>query len=184
MFQQLGIDILSRHFNGGMLEVRLPEEILEAVPSLRARLSITFDRALAAQKHKLHMMDVNSPLMTYLLDQAKSYSFGGMTAVIQGDFGQSVLAAILRWQNDQGERMRQEYTAIGIDKNGKINLNPDSFSEWLKQPASSIETSVSREACREFFAKCEEASHLRLHTVSNRDLHPENRQWVSGAWIS
>ncbi len=182
MFHLLGIEILSQHFNGAVLEIRLPENITDSLPLLSSRLTITFDRVLASKRPKLHLMDLNSQLMSFLLEQAKSYAFGGKTAGIKGIKGRSILTGVLRWQNDQGQRVRQEYTALQVHEDGNVEINPDSFCEWLKHSAIDYEVLISREQCKENFVRFETAADHRLKSVSSRDLHPENRQWVSGAW--
>jgi hypothetical protein len=92
-------------------------------------------------------------------------------------------ASLLRWQNDQGQRMRQEYTAYEIAADGRVTVNPQTFSEWLKQPAQTGDVSIDREQNKSWFEATEAAADQRLAEVSNQYLHPENNQWVSGAWL-
>jgi hypothetical protein len=96
----------------------------------------------------------------------------------------AVLTSILRWQNDQGEKLRQEYTVFGISKNGDIVANPESFSEWLKHPAIPGEIDDNRQSNQTWFDAGELAANERLGIVSNRHLHPQGNQWISGAWVS
>ena len=65
----------------------------------------------------------------------------------------------------------------------RVSVNPDPFSEWLKRPATTGEVRVDWERNQLWFDAAERAADRRLAEVSNRHLHPENDQWVSGAWI-
>jgi hypothetical protein len=62
------------------------------------------------------MLDLDSFLMQYLIEKAKSYDFMGLTAVLKTESlrGKAIITGLLRWQNEQGNRMRQEYTAYEI----------------------------------------------------------------------
>jgi len=109
----------------------------------------------------------------------------GLSAVIDSTelSGSALLTSLLRWQNDQGQRMRQEYTAYEMAENGQVTINPEAFSEWLIQPAKTGELSTNKEHNKKCFISAEKAADQRLAEVSNQHLHPENNQWVSGAWI-
>lgn len=123
--------------------------------------------------------------MQYLLQKAKSYDFAGQTAVIKTDNikCQAFFTSILRWQNDQGNRLRQEFTVYQILANGKVKTNPVVFGEWLKKPALSGKIISDSERNAELFKKVELAADKRLGQLSNQYLQPENHQWVSAAWI-
>jgi len=110
----------------------------------------------------------------------------GLSAVIRTDRlnHAAILTSLLRWQNDQGQRRRQEYTAYAITVDGRVSINPEAFSDWLKQPAETGEITTDREQNQQWFSAAEQAADRRLAEVSNRHLHPENNQWVSGAWIA
>lgn len=95
----------------------------------------------------------------------------------------AILTSLLRWQNDQGQRRRQEYTAYGVAADGQVSVNPDVFGEWLKYPAQTGDVAIDRKQNKGWFLAAEKAADQRLAEVSNQHLHPENNQWVSGAWI-
>jgi len=90
---------------------------------------------------------------------------------------------LLRWQNDQGMRQRQELTAITVNHDGKVQLNSDLFSKWLLGSGQSGNTIGERLDNEKFLGIALAASDSRLDAVSNKFLHPENRQLVSVAWI-
>lgn len=185
MFRQLGIDIVETSHNGRLWHIRLPESTQAALGVTRSRYEVTLDRILAVNRPNTLMLDLDSFLMQYLLQQAKSYDFHGLSAVIRGDLPDTaaLLTSLLRWQNDQGQRRRQEYTAYGISTDGRVSVNPDSFGEWLKQPAETGSVISNREQNEQWFNNAERAADQRLAAVSNRYLHPENVQWISGVWV-
>ena len=185
MFQQLGIQIVDTTHNGLIWHIRLPEPMQRELGVTKSRYDVTLDRILAADRTGTHMLDLDSFLMQYLIRKAKSYEFMGLSAVIQSDSlgGAAVFTSLLRWQNDQGQRMRQEYTAYDIATDGKVKVNPQNFSEWLKLPAEIGDVTIDREKNSLWFEAAEEAADQRLGEVSNQHLHPENNQWVAGAWV-
>jgi len=185
MFQQLDIEVVDTTHNELLWHIRLPEPVQQELGVTRSRYEVTLDRILAINRPGTHMLDLDSFLMQYLIRKAKSYDFMGLSAVIQSDNldGAVILTSLLRWQNDQGQRMRQEYTAYEIAADGQVTVNPQTFSEWLKQPAQTGDVNIDREQNKSWFEATEAAADQRLAEVSNQHLHPENNQWVSGAWL-
>jgi hypothetical protein len=70
-----------------------------------------------------------------------------------------------------------------ISKDGRVEVNPPAFCDWLKIPATDISTKVARGQSQPIYVAVESAIDQRLGEVSNQDLHPENRQWVSAAFL-
>lgn len=182
MFQQLGIEIVERTHKDAVWNIRLPETLVNELLGRRTRLHITFDRVWGANRPDIQMMDLQSPLMLLLLRKAKVYAFGGQVAPIAGIGGTAVLTAILRWQNDQGLRMRQEYTVLRVTDSGSVETNPSEFLDWLQRPARRSNAMPDKTTVTACFTAAEQATDSRLGAVANSDLHPENREWVSGGW--
>lgn len=184
MFPQLSIEIVDTTHNGLLWHIRLPEAVQQELGVNRSRYEVTLDRILASNRPGTHMLDLDSFLMQYLIRKAKSYDFMGLSAVVRSHTidGSAILTSLLRWQNDQGRRLRQEYTAYGISADGQVTINPESFSDWMKQPAETGHVTIDREQNKTWFTAAEAAADQRLAEVSNQHLHPENNQWVSGAW--
>lgn len=185
MFKQLHIDIVESSHNDALWHIRLPENIQQELNSKRLRYEVTLDRQLAVHRPNTHMLDLDSFLMQYLLGKAKAYDFMGQTAVLKTDTikGQTFFTGLLRWQNDQGNRLRQEYTAYQVLNNGKVITNPSAFSEWLRQPAITGQVKTDKALNQELLQKAETAADKRLAEVSNQYLQPENNQWVTAAWL-
>lgn len=185
MFDRLDIEVVETAYNERLLHIRLPEKVKNDLGVERSRYQVTLDRGLAINRPNTHMLDLDSFLMRYLIERAKSYDFMGLSAVINSQSleGGVLLTSLLRWQNDQGGRMRQEYTAYWVKKNGDVQINPNQFTDWLKERGVTGALSSSMKTNQDIFKKAEVAADQRLKSVSNSHLHPENNQWISGAWL-
>lgn len=183
MFAQEGIEIIERTHKDAIWEIRLPEALAEQIGCTRTRWRVTLDRAEATQRPDVHMLDLNSMFMRHLLKRAKLYEFGGLVTPITGLNGEALCTAILRWQNDQGRRMRQEFAALLVYADGRVDTNPMAVSDWLRHPATAATLLPKRETVERLYKAAAIATDYRLGKVANRDLFPENRQWVTGAWI-
>jgi superfamily II DNA or RNA helicase len=186
MMRQLGIELIQTRYQESIWDLRLPEQVREDLAmGPRQRLSITFDRELAARRGEVQMMDLDSPLFRYMVDAAKRHKFDGLAARLAGLPGRAVLTAMLRWQNDQGIRMREEYAAAVVRTNGEVQSNPPELTDWLLQPAEDgVVIAVDRNTAKQLRMKAYEAFDARLAEISNADLHPESRQLVNAGWMS
>jgi len=183
MFAILGIEVSNVQQSGMILTIRLPDEIADKLPQLRKVFQATFDREIATRRSNLHNLDLDSPLIKLLLNEAKYYDFGGKTAVIQGIEGNALSASILRWQNDQGQRLRQEFAVYRVSSDGVVDMNPTSFINWLAITQVDGVYIPDREVSNRFRLSFEKSIGNRLAEVCNRNLHPENMQWVGAAWL-
>jgi len=107
MFRQLGVEVVETTHKGDVMRIKLSDELVGDL-SLKGRyLRITMNRDVAATRQNIHMMDLDSILLQYLISQAKSYVFDGRVAKLKNLDAPAMVTSILRWQNDQGMRMRQ-----------------------------------------------------------------------------
>jgi hypothetical protein len=185
MFAILGIQIVETTHKGALWHIRLPEHLPAQLGITKTRLEATLDRHLSSVRPGTHMLDLGSFLMRHLIETAKSYEFQGITAVVESNKAGSAVYAtnLLRWQNDQGHRRRQEYTVYAVSENGRVLTNPEAFSNWLVTPAATGSTVIDKEKNKQWFSLITRAADSRLAEVSNKHLHPENSQWISGAWV-
>jgi superfamily II DNA or RNA helicase len=185
MMRQLGIELIETRYKGLIWDLRLSELVREELDmGPRQRIAITFDRELAARRSDIQMMDFASPLFRYMIAAAKRHQFDGLVAKLLGLPGQVVITAMLRWQNDQGVRMREEYIAILLKPNGYVLGNPPELIQWLLRPAEDgEEMAVDRDTAKRMRQLAFEYMDKRLASISNADLHPESRQLVNAAWI-
>jgi len=183
-FNAFHIEILEKTHQGKVMRIKLPQEIADDIGISGLQMQITLDRTIASRRREILMMDLDAPLFNYLLKKVKNYSFDGRVANLHGLESNAIVTAMLRWQNDQGVRMRQEFVAFLVTT-GSCIRNPKAFSEWLKQPAlDGLSPAVERSKVKQYYQIAIEAMDTRLDEMSNMDLHPENRQLVTGGFVA
>lgn len=184
MVRVLGIQIVERTHGGQVLTFRLPDAVMNAYASPRRRVQITFNRDLAVRREGLEMMDFQSSFFQFLIRTATSYDFGGRCVSVKANDDLAVVTMALRWQNDQGARMREELAVVAVDSRGQVSMNPKSFTDWLLQPAEDANEVEQHEMDPQRLVQdVERVADTQLSIGSNRHLHPENRQWRSAAWF-
>lgn len=186
MCNQLRVDVTERTYKNKLLRIRLSEPVMREMGmahNAASRMDVTLDRRLAANRPDIHLLDLNSPLMQYLLRKAREYDFGGLATVVQDNkLGDGALfGAMLRWQGLQGKRMRQEFVTVQV-RGDQSFLNTDTISQWLLQPAQTAKLEPMLDRNKSSFICAEGAVNQRLESVSNRYLIPENLQWISAGW--
>ena len=182
MFKQLGVEIIEKYHDGLVWDIRIPEEVAEELALRRTRWRITLDRTWASTRRDVHMLDLESALMQLMLRRAKAPAFGGRTAGVALLPGSALVTAVLRWQNEQGRRMRQEFAMIQVEEDGTTRVNSDEATAWLESPAADGAGLPEHTGCERWLRAAGDALDLRLAKLSNQDLHPENRQWTAAAW--
>ena len=182
MFAQLGIEIVATIYRGLVLDIRLPEAIVAELSTRRSRWRVTLDRTWASARTDIHMLDLESPLMQLMLRRATSFAFGGRIATVAYLPGAALLAALLRWQNEQGRRMRQEFVMINVDGRDVVEMNPESVSDWLGHSGIDGAGVPESSTSEVWLTAAKQALDRRLLEVSNTDLHPENLEWAAAAW--
>ena len=182
MMRQLDIKVLETTHRGDVLEIRIPNGLVEKHLLKRHRIAICFRRELAQRGRGREMMDFESLFFKMLIEEAKSYEFDGRVAGIENQVTPAVITSVLRWQNDQGFRMRQELAAEAVHQNGAVEHNPEWFSKWLVESASDKSVNTNQEVGKFYLEKAIKNMNERLAQISNRDLHPENIQPVAASW--
>jgi len=181
MLAVLDIQIIEKSHDGRVIKILLPQELSSELNLGGQQLKITIDRGIASRRKDIHMMDMNSHLFQHMLNYVKQYEFDGRAAKLRG-LSSAVLTAILRWQNDQGVRMRQEYFSLLAHENDRVETNGKIFAEWLRHPAMDGEKPLDRQAAKKYFDLFKTKINKRLAEVSNNDLHPENFQLIGAAY--
>jgi superfamily II DNA or RNA helicase len=182
MIAELEIKVIETTHKGLVMRLRLPERIQEKLSLMGRTLKITLDRDIASRRQDIQMMDLSHPLLNFFLACAKRHRFDGRVCKTV-DFSSDVLVtAMLRWQNDQGIRMRQEFVAILSKKNGNTAINHEEVSTWLLHPALNGGQAGNKAVANELFMSVDQSINNRLSEKSNQDLHPENCQLIGAAW--
>jgi hypothetical protein len=183
MFTHTGVEIVQRFHQEREWDIRLPDTVLRELPAFKTRLRVTLDRDCAAHRPRVHMLDLSSPLMQHLIERAKRLTFGGRATRLTGLAGAGFFAGVLRWQNTQAQRMRQEFTTLQLFDDGRCRANSPEVSEWLAKPCKTGQSIATTELRKQLHEQAATQADRRLAAGSNTDLHPENRQWIAAGWL-
>lgn len=183
MCGRLGIEISEEMYKGAILVLKLPDELREELGMRGATLRVTFYREHVDHRIGTQMMDFESAFFRALVARAKNHGFDGFVANLSGLDAEAVVTAMLRWQNDQGQRMRDEYAAVVLREDGSRDINPEGFQQWLLAPAVDGGPPGPKARARPLREAAEAEMDRRLSVISNADLHPENRQLIGAGWL-
>ena len=171
------IEISHKTHDGEVLDIRLPDHLVGKFPEFgnRSVAKVTASRSLAQKNKQIVLLDFETSFFEYLIEEAKSHDFGGKYACVrQGGGADGVLSAFkLRWQNDQGASVAEDFTVLFSDDDNNITKNPDFFSNWIMQAArSSNAVSQSPESRRQVFQTLSQQAEAILGQESTRFKHP------------
>ena len=178
MLPFVGIDIQTTLYDDNVLEIRLPEEMRGKFSEFHQRtvVRITTNRRLAQRLKDVVLLDFKTPFFQYMVEVAKSHQFDGYYASILLPVGTlpGVLTALkLRWQNDQGDALSEEFITLFITKNNKIIKNPLFLSEWLLSPVTSGSIpKLSRQARQQIYNRLIKEANRLIGRESTRFKHP------------
>ena len=169
----------SRRFPGAAWRIEVPAEA--RLPRLGHEGRITFTREL--RDHiELEVLDLDHPFVQELLSRARSYDFQGLTAGTTLRGPSHVVTAMLRWQDERGQRLRQEFMAVAIDGSGQLQANPPHVVDRFLEPMETDHWKPDRDATRKVHESIEQFIDSQLARKSNANLHPENREWLGAVW--
>lgn len=170
----------SRRFPGAAWRLDLPAEV--GLPRLGKDSRVTFSRDLAQQTPEIEMLDLDHPFVQALLARARDYDFQGLTAGTAIPGFRHIVTSMLRWQDERGQRLRQEFVAVAVDETGQLQANPEAIVARLLEPLETHRWAVVRDSTREVHDNIESFIDGQLARRSNASLHPESREWLSAAW--
>lgn len=172
----------SRAFPGRAWRLAVPDAVANAIPGLGREPLVSFDRELQAMDTRITLLDMDHPLVRHLLDKARHYDFEGMTGPITYPGVGHLVTAMLRWQDERGQRLRQEFLAVAVGEDQSVTVNPKAFSDWLLLPAVNSEAQADRNASSGARAIADAAMDGVLAQRANGNLQPENSEWLTAAW--
>ena len=177
MLPLVGIKLEATSHDGAVKEIRLPETIRGQFPEFKQRtvVRVTTDRRRAQRLRDVTLLDFETPFFRYLIEQAKSHGFDGLYASARSvaDNDGVLVACKLRWQNDQGQTLTEEFVPLFTDKNGIIKENPLFLAEWLVSPVKSATVPDPQTAERsEAYDRLITKANQLLAAQSTRFKHP------------
>jgi len=158
----------------GVWRLRLDDVARKAIGSERNSLLIAFDRTLGAAHADVELVDMESPLLRWLLEQTEPLEFGGRCSVIVGMDCKAMMTAMLRWQDDRGRRRREEFAAISINEAGDCQSNPTAFSDWLMSESNDGSVTDANTDAATWLSSAHARCDERLGDRSTAFLHPES----------
>jgi ERCC4-related helicase len=185
MLPMIGVTFVASHHGGRVLEIRLPEDLRGIFPEFaqRTAVSVTTDRRLAQRLSDVVILDFEVPFFRYLIERAKSHEFDGYYASASGPPGiNGVIAAFkLRWQNDQGEVLTEEFVPL-FASDAEISSNPPFLADWIlaRVPSAPIPNTERGERNQTFEALLK-AAHKHLEAESTRFKHPNSLVQIGAA---
>ena len=186
MLPIMGIQIESELYNGGVLEIRLPDNMRGDFAEFGQRtvVRITTDRRIAQRARDVVLLDFETPFFQDLIEFAKSEQFDGFYAATNSSAGgPGTLAAVkLRWQNDQGDPLTEDFVTLFTGSNGVIEANPPFVSHWLVSPVMTAQApNMDREERRKTFDSIMVVANQRLSAESTRFKHTNGLVPLAGA---
>ncbi len=109
-----------------LIKMRFSEDLQQKFKKLLGKASIleaTTSRELARNRKNIHMLDLNSPIMQYLIAQAQAYDFNGMSINSHYDDKsiQGIFVALLKWQHLQGYIAKKQLCICFTGENNVLN---------------------------------------------------------------
>ncbi len=181
MLQIADIDLQTTLYDGDVLEIRLPKDIQGEFPEFGQRtvVRVTTNRRLAHRLRGVVLLDFETKFFQYLIKLAKSQAFKGLYASVLSPVGEiGIIAAFkLRWQNDQGKALTEEFVPLFATAGVKVSENPPFLAEWLMSQVTSAPVPNSdRESRHEAYNGLVEVADRILDSKSTRFKHPNG--WI------
>jgi len=174
-------------FNNTVYELKLPDELKEELGFHSKNIRISFIKDAKLIRKGILLMDINNPLLRMLFEKAKSPGFGGQLAIIKGmDRTSFIKSSILRWQDEQGRRIKQEYNVWLLKDFDNIEHNSSAFSDWLlaNQTTNEFsEISFDKKLIQNVLDTFNEKIEERLTSLSSKNLFPESFENISAGYI-
>ena len=191
MLPFVGVSVSNTLYDGRVLELRLPEQMRGEFPEFQQRtvVRVTTDRALAQRLADVTLLDFEAPFFRHLIRSAQDPAFGGSYASIPAEQAdQGALAAYrLRWQNDQGEPIVEEFLVLHTGDTQRVSVNPRLVRDMLRRPMTGIRLEApERDGGREVLQRLEREAARRLGSEATRFKHPNGLVLLAAAdavWV-
>lgn len=187
MCRILCIELDTAYLKGRIWRLRLPDKFKKRLNITRSIHSITFDRDLARKREDIELINYGSDIFREFIDIAMSIGFGGKLAStdLRKAPNQSIIfAALLRWQNEAGRRMSEEFS-IFLDDGEESRLNPVEVQQWLMENSVDMPPpAYDREITQQRFLKLYNHCSQRVRRNMGAGLIPERIDPISMLWAT
>ena len=181
-----GIALQTTLYDGDVLEIRLPKDMQGEFPEFGRRtvVRVTTNRRLSHRLRDVVLLDFETQFFQHLIKLAKSQAFEGLYASVLSPVGEpGIIAAFkLRWQNDQGRALTEEFVPLFATSGREVSENPPFLAEWLMcQVTSAPVPNSNRESRGEAYNGLVKAADKILASKSTRFKHPNGRVDLAAA---
>lgn len=140
------------------------------LPDATRRTRISFERSVAATR-EAELFGPSHWLYVALRRRISQASFGGRFAVVQALEGRLVASKLLRWTDDLGRPVYDEYIAAVERTDGTIDVNPSSFAVALLRPWT--DATRSNPGTQEQWQNLETTIDATLALRATSSVHPD-----------
>ena len=173
-------------YNGSVLQIRLPDDLRGRFPEFfqRTVVRVTTDRRLAQRLQNVVLLDFENRFFQYLINEAKNQHFDGIYASVRSPIdSEGTLSAFrLRWQNDQGDALTEEFVTVFRNAQGEFKFNPPFLTAWLLiDPKTSPVLDEDHQQRPNIFDSLLGEADRRLANSSTRFKHPNSLVTLAAA---
>jgi len=173
------VQIIDKTQDNKVWHLRLSEDLIKEIPTInKTNLKITIYRDLANRYSGIEMFDFSNPLMKFFSQKIHRNSFKGHFCVDSIPAIQAIATAVVRWQNEQGKRLREEFVAYQVCQEGKFVKNSIEFSNWLLEEKTNFVQSKNLEI-KSLAPLFQEQFEQYQRSRSTARMHPENIEWIT-----
>jgi superfamily II DNA or RNA helicase len=134
--ERLDTKIAERIYDGDVWVIR-PSDPMRERFGYATTVRVAFDRD-KARRAKAQLLDGEHPLLRHLFELSRDVTQPGATAVVDLPGGASGYSAMVRWLDDAGRALQQQYVHVWVDRNGQVSVNDPRWAEWLTRAATDV----------------------------------------------
>lgn len=148
-------------------------------------IEVTLDRDYSRNNKELHMLDLNSPILQYFIEEAKSYAFNGLSVKTHYPSPEikGIFALLMKWQDSQGVVIKKK---LGLSFLDDKSINPKDALDILlshDEYQEKVLYSMNKEKSDylEQIKAVNDIFNQHLSQQSNLYLQPNSLKWVACA---
>ncbi len=169
------------HRESGYIRVRFDEENQKKFKSILGKaslLDVTIDRSVAVNSPHIHMLDLSSPIMQFLIEKALDYDTGGLCCAISdadNAFMNFMTTNILKWQDLQGNVVRKQFCIYTYSPKSE-HVNPPKILDMFTKKLAAFNQTVpiSTQQANSLLEKSDRALQSFMAEKSNPYLMPND----------
>lgn len=141
--ERLGLRLRRWDLEKGRVEVTLPEDLINKFPQYGRAEHLSFVAPRAGTQIPKHAfpLDLETPLVSYLLRHVSERMFDGLYACANTETGEGIATLRTRTQDAESRPMAEKISLCAMAANGEwAEMDPEDVSEFLLSPVQSGRT--------------------------------------------